>query len=197
MKSWQGILLGTFLGLAASAIIVLIAAPPRGESVILPPPATPSQIIVHVAGAVLNPGLVTIPRQSRVMNAIEAAGGFSADADQDAINLAARINDGDRIAVPAISTRATQLAASATAFSLDPKSKNIAATPTPAFPININTAALQELENLPNIGPTKAEAIVVYRQQYGLFKKIEDIQNVTGIGPSIFDKIKDFITVEN
>jgi competence protein ComEA len=197
MKSWQSILLGTFLGLAASAVIVLIAAPPRGESVILPPPPPTSQIIVHVAGAVLNPGLVTIPRQSRVMNAIEAAGGFSADADQEAINLAARINDGDRIVVPAISTRATQLAASATASSLDPKSKKIAATPTPAFPININTAVLQELENLPNIGPIKAEAIVAYRQQHGLYKKIEDIQNVIGIGPSTFDNIKEFITVEN
>ena len=197
MKSWQSILFGTFLGLAASAAIILIVAPPRGESVVLPPAITPSQIIVHVAGAVQNPGLITIPRQSRVMNAIDAAGGFTPDADQATINLAARINDGDRITVPAMSTRATQLVMDATAASLDPKGKNITTTPTPAYPIHINTAALQELENLPNIGPSKAEAIVAYRQKHGPFKKIEDLQNVTGIGPSIFEKIKDIITVDN
>lgn len=197
MKAWQSILLGTFLGLAASAVILLIAAPPRGESVILPPLPTPSQIIVQVAGAVLNPGLVTLPRQSRVMNAIEAAGGFLANADQESLNLAARINDGDRILVQDLSARATQQVAAATAASLDPMGKNITATPAPQYPININTAVPQDLENLPNIGPAKAEAIIAFRQQHGSFKKIEDIQNVTGIGPTIFDRIKDLITVGN
>ncbi len=194
MKAWQNILLGTFLGLAASAIILLIAAQPRGESVILPPLPTPSQIIVQVGGAVLNPGLVTLPRQSRVMNAIEAAGGFLANADQESLNLAARINDGDRILVQDQSARATQQEAAA---NLDPKGRNGTVTPAPQYPININTATQPELENLPNIGPAKAEAIIAFRQQQGRFKKIEDIQNVTGIGPTIFDRIKDLITVDD
>lgn len=197
MKSWQGILLGTFLGLAASAVIVLIAAPPRGEPLILPAPPTPGQIVVQVSGAVGSPGLVTLPRQSRVMTAIDAAGGFTTDADQEALNLAARVNDGDKIVVLSIAARATQAVIAAPAGSLDPKTRNNTATPKPSFPININTANLQELENLPNIGPTRAEAIITYRQQHGTFKKIEDIQNVTGIGPSTFEKIKELITVGN
>lgn len=197
MKTWQGILLGTFLGLVASAVIVLVATPPRGEPLILPAPPTPSQFIVQVSGAVVNPGLVKIPRQSRVMDAIDAAGGFLADADRDALNLAARVNDGDKITVLTISMRATQAAGAATASSLDPKSKPLVYTPTPAYPININTANAQQLGNLPNIGATKAEAIIVYRQQHGDFKKIEDIQNVTGIGASTFEKIKELITVGN
>jgi competence protein ComEA len=197
MKSWQGVLLGIFLGLAASAIILLVAAPPRGEPLILPAPPTPSLVIVQVSGAVLNPGLVSLPRQSRVQNAIDAAGGFSADADRDSLNLAARVNDGDKITVFSISMRSTQAAAAATGTSQDSKGKIILTTPTPDFPVNINTASIQELQNLPNIGLTKAEAIVNYRQQHGSFKKVEDIQNVAGIGASTFEKIKEFITVGN
>jgi competence ComEA-like helix-hairpin-helix protein len=107
------------------------------------------------------------------------------------------VNDGDKITVLTISMRATQAAGAATASSLDPKSKPLVYTPTPAYPININTANVQQLGNLPNIGATKAEAIIVYRQQHGDFKKIEDIQNVTGIGASTFEKIKELITVGN
>ena len=65
----------------------------------------------------------------------------------------------------------------------------------PSFPININTASQQELENLPNIGPTKAADIIEYRKLHGPFLKIDDIQNVPNIGPSTFDKIRDLITI--
>jgi len=99
MKIWQGILLGTFLGLAAAAVMLLVVLPPKGEPIILPPTPSPAAIAVHVSGAVNAPGVVVLPRQSRVVNAIEAAGGFSAEADPDAVNLAARVNDGERITV--------------------------------------------------------------------------------------------------
>jgi competence protein ComEA len=196
MKTWQGILIGTFLGLAASALIILIIAPPRGEPIVLTPPPTPNLYRVYVSGAVNTPGVIALPRDSRVNDAINGCGGFSQDADTQSLNLAARINDGDRIVVYSRSEQATKSALASTT-SADSKTKGLTATPTPSFPININTATQQELEGLPNIGPSKAEQIIAYRQQHGAFKKIEEIQNVPGIGPTIYDKIANIITVNN
>jgi len=197
MKIWQGILLGTFLGLAAAAVMLLVALPPKGEPIILPPTPSPAAIAVHVGGAVNAPGVVLLPRQSRVLNAIEAAGGLSAEADPDAINLAARVNDGERITVLSRSALATKTALTSTAAAGNPKAGSATATSAVIFPINLNTATQPELEALPTIGPTKAAQILAYRQTIGQFLKIEDIQNVPGIGPTTFEKIKDFITLEH
>ncbi len=197
MKTWQSILFGTFLGMAASAVIMLVISPPRGEPIILPPAPTPSMLVVYVSGAVNSPGVFTVSRDARVVNAIESAGGLSQDADPQSINLAARVNDGDRIIVLSISQQATRAALNQTAVASNSKGSNATLTPTPSFPININTASQQELESLPTIGPTKAAQILEYRQLHGPFKKLEDIQNVTGIGPSTFEKIKNFITLDN
>ncbi len=197
MKTWQAIVFGTFLGLAAAAVILLVSAPPRGEPILLTPPPTPGLIQVYVTGAVSSPGVIALPRDSRVNDAITQCGGFTADADQQSINLAARINDGDRLVVYSRSEQATQSALAGTAAALDPKGKGATVTPTPHFPININTASQQDFESLPGIGPTKAEQIVTYRQDHGQFKKIDDIQNVPGIGPTIFERISSFITIND
>jgi len=197
MKTWQGIVFGTFLGLAAAAVIMLVSAPPRGEPILLTPPPTPGLIQVYVTGAVNSPGVIALPRDSRVNDAITQCGGFTDDADLQSVNLAARINDGDRIDVVSHSEQATKNALASTAAALDPKGKGATVTPTPHFPININTASQQELEALPGIGETKAEQIVTYRQDHGMFKKIEDIQNVPGIGPTIFEKISSDITISD
>lgn len=198
MKTWQGIVFGTFLGLAAAAVIMLVIAPPRGEPILLTPPPTPGMFRVYVTGAVNSPGVIALPRDSRVNDAIVACGGLSPDADPQSINLAARINDGDRIVVGSLSEQATKNAIASTAAALDPKGKGVTMiTPTPSFPININTASQQELEALPGIGSMKAEQIVTYRQDHGLFEKIDDIQDVPGIGPTIFERISSFITVKD
>jgi competence protein ComEA len=196
MKTWQSILFGTFLGLAAAAVIMLVIAPPRGDPIILTPPPTPDMYRVYVTGAVNSPGVVALPRDSRITDAIAHSGGFSTDADLQSLNLAARINDGDRIYVSSRSEVATKNAIASTTAA-DPKTKGAALTPTPSYPININTATSQELEALPNIGSVKAEQIVTYRQQHGPFLEIDDIQNVPGIGPTIFEKISTFITISN
>lgn len=195
MKTWQSILLGTFLGLAGTAIILLVIAPPKGEPILLPPTPTPAAIMIYVTGSVNTPGVVALPRQSRVLNAIEAAGGLSEDADSEAVNLAAKVNDGDRISVPSRSAQATKMAVASTTAALEPARKGATATPTVTFPINLNTATAQELEALPSIGPAKSAQIIAYRQQKGPFKKIEDLQNIPGFGPATFEKLKDLITV--
>ena len=194
MKVWQGIILGTFLGLAFSAVIFLVAQAPRGEPIIIAATSTPSPLIVYVSGAVNLPGLVSITKEERVSDAIEKAGGFSADADQNAVNMAAKLNDGDKIFVPSRNQPSTNESVNATpaAFGSNNTSTEI---PTPAFPININIATQQELEYLPNIGPSKATDIIEYRKLHGPFEKIEDIMNVPNIGPATFDKIRNLITI--
>jgi competence protein ComEA len=196
MKTWQGILFGTFLGLAASAAILLVISPPRGESIQLPPTPTAGSIAVYITGAVNSPGVVYLPRQSRILNAIEAAGGLTSDADFETINPAARINDGERITIYSQSSQATRAVLTSTASGNINRTRAGTALPTVSYPININTASQQDIESLPNIGPAKASQIITYRQQNGPFKTINDIQNVPGIGPVTFEKLKDLITVD-
>lgn len=177
--------------------MVLVISPPRGEPVILPFTPSPASIAVYVSGAVNAPGVVYLPRQSRVLNAIEAAGGLAADADPEAVNLAARVSDGERLIVLSQSAQITKVALTSTAVANLTRSGSAIVTPTVNFPINLNKATQAELETLPTIGPTKAAQILAYRQQMGQFLKIEDIQNVPGIGPATFEKIKEFITLQD
>lgn len=151
--------------------------------------------MVHVAGAVKNPGVYTLPWSSRVTDAIQAAGGFSDDALLDAVNLASSLSDGEKITIPlALSTPSPVLIAT-------PASKQSPLVnetrSSSGFPININNALAQDLERLPGIGPTKAQAIVLYRQENGSFKKLEDILKVPGIGQVTYDSIKELITINN
>jgi competence protein ComEA len=194
MKDWQNILFGTFLGLACAAVIVMVAQPPRGEPIAIPPPDTPTPMIVYVSGAVNSPGLVTLTKENRVSNAIEKAGGFTQDADQSAINMAAILHDGDKVSVPSQSEQATQAVIISTKASLGTNSSTTG-IPLPSFPININTATQLELQDLPNIGPSKAADIIEYRELHGPFGKIEDLQNVPNIGPATVEKIRDLITI--
>jgi competence protein ComEA len=181
------LLLGILGGLLGSGLLISLFSPPPGEPVKLLPAPTQSQLVVHVDGAVLQPGVYTFEPGSRVADAIEAAGGLSPDADTQRINLAAYLTDGVHITVPQVAT---------------PQPTNLDGSPgnyptaAPTFPININSAALQELEFLPGIGSVKAQSIIDYREQNGPFESIEEILNVTGIGPATFEQIKDLIIVD-
>lgn len=190
MKTWQSVLLGFFLGLIATGIIILIASPPKGKPIELQPVPTPGLIMVYITGAVTNPGVYSLPRQSRVEDAIQIAGGLSPFADLFSINMAARITDGEKIVVPTMieDTNSSENPERASVLNL---SKNT--TPKPGI-ININTANQNELDDLPGIGITKALAIVTYRNEHGSFRKIEDLLNVPGIGPGILSDIKELIT---
>ena len=99
MKSWQHVLLGILVGLCFSAVVYLVAVQPRGDPVVLNPAPTPGKLIVQVAGEVANPGVYRLEKGSRVLDVIQAAGGFSASADADSINQAALLLDGQKITV--------------------------------------------------------------------------------------------------
>jgi competence protein ComEA len=173
MKTVLNIAYGILIGLLAAGVIWLTASRPRGEAVTLLPTATPGMLTVYVSGAVATPGVYPLPAGSRVDAAVQAAGGFLPGAEQESINLANLLEDGQQIDVPGI---------------VDTSHVN-------AGRVNINTATVAELDALPGIGPTTAQSIVDYRLQNGPFQAIQDIQNVPGIGPATYDRIKDFINI--
>lgn len=191
MKTWQHILLGIFIGIALAAAFMLIASPPRGNPVTLLPAPTLAPILIQVDGAVKNPGVYSLPRESRVRDAIESAGGYSEKASANSVNLAARIKDGEKIIVP--SSDSTPIPANAAGASTNLDSRAVS---LPTGLVNLNTATASELETLPGIGQTRAGDIITYREAHGGFKSIEEIQEVSGIGPATFERLKDLITVE-
>jgi len=190
MKTILYIFLGILLGLLLAGGIWLTARPPQGESVELRPAPTPKPLRVHVAGAVVRPGVYELPEDSRVLDAVEAAGGFVAEADKSALNLAALVDDAERLDVPYVAGyEPTETSGFVVVSTGTPSSSNGEGL------VNINTATLGELDALPGIGPTTAQRIIDYRNENGEFGSIEDIINVPGIGPATYDELKDLITV--
>ena len=150
---------------------------------------------VHVTGEVKNPGVVKIKEGSRIEDIIEAAGGLTENADITNVNLAYVVEDGMKIRVPSNNDEnATEdyiTEDSGKGVIMSEESSN-----SSNLIVNINTANEAELEQLPGIGPSISSKIVEYRNKNGKFKSIEDIKNVTGIGDSKFDKIKEYIKIK-
>ncbi len=151
-------------------------------------------VFVHVAGAVQAPGMVELPSGSRVSDAVNAAGGFSSDADQLSVNLARQVTDGEQIVVGSVQSSSGN-AASPEEGSGSSAASDSAGTAAQSGKVNINTATAEQLTALKGVGDATAQKIVEYRQQNGSFKTIEDIKNVSGIGDKRYAAIKDSITV--
>jgi competence protein ComEA len=183
MKPWP-VSLGVLIGLLAGGLILLVSSSPGGDAIRILPPPSPAPLVVQVSGAVARPGVYNLPQGSRVKDAIHAAGDMTANADPGALNLAALLEDGQRVEVP--------LEGAPPQTSGEPPSRSVT---IPGGLVNINTATQAELEGLPEIGPTLAQRIVEYRQAHGPFATIEAIQDVEGIGEGVFEKIKGLITV--
>lgn len=138
-------------------------------------------VTVYVCGAVVHEGVYELDSNSRVNDALVAAGGFAEDADTDNINLAAKVQDGEKVYFPRLGE--------VTDYSLGNDSDGQSV-------ININTAGTSELTSLPGIGETRAERIVAYRQSHGSFANIEELKNVSGIGDNIYEGLEEYITVD-
>ncbi len=165
---------------ANSVVPIEIATPTEA------PRPTPAPIYVHVVGAVVRPGVYTLPAQSRVIDAVNAAGGPAPGADTEGINLADFLRDGAQLYVPFAGTPPPP----------SPTPLNAPKTAGGAQKVNINTATAAELEALPGIGPVYAERIVAYRQAHGPFKAPEEVMQVQGIGPACYEKIAPYITIQ-
>jgi len=156
--------------------------------------AAPDTIQVHVAGAVEMPGVYELPAGSRVNEAISLAG-LLPEANPNALNLAAVLRDEQRIVVPRQGEE-TEPAGNVSGSLISGSGIAGLYTGQTGDKVNINTAALEELDKLPGIGPVLAQRILDYRRQKGPFRTIEDLQNVSGIGVKKFEEIKELITVK-
>ncbi len=185
LKRMALMLAGILMGLFSAAIFSLVSSEPRGHAVNLLHPPTPGPIQVHVCGAVNQPGVYALPPGSIVQQAIDAAGGFTSESVPSALNLATVLEDGQKVHVPEQEDHTVSI----------PSSADPSIDPSPGELININTASASELDLLPGIGPALANNIIEHRQNYGPFTCIEDIINVSGIGPSKFTELRDLITV--
>jgi len=145
--------------------------------------STPRPLRVYISGAVQQPDVYALPPDSIVKDALLAAGGPASDADLDRINLASPVADGQHVYVPHLNEENPPVA---------PPSNQ----PSAGGKVNINTADASALESLPGIGPALAQRIVDHRQANGPFSQIEDIVQVSGIGPATFEKLRDLITTD-
>jgi len=181
------LLLGVLFGLLSAGLVLLVSQPRPGRAVLLRPAPTARPVVIDIDGAVLSPGVYTLPVQSRVVDAVEAAGGLTENASAGAVNLAAELEDGSQIYIPAKNpgNGSSQITGNIIGQSEDGEWISL---------ININQASVDELVSLPGIGPVTAEKIISYREEQ-LFTRIEEIQKVPGIGPATFDQIKAYLSV--
>ncbi len=135
-----------------------------------------ASIIVDVSGEVRHPGIVQLPRDSRVRDAIEKAGGVLPSANLSKLNLAATLTDGQQVQIDSTSSKST--------FTADKSS---------GAKININQASEAELESLPNIGPVMAARIMEYRRSHGAIENVDELNAVKGIGVKTIEKIQPYI----
>lgn len=176
------------VGAIAALVLGGLAFWSRGRPAMVAPPATSAAtpvasagtVLVHVAGAVARPGLYEISGDARVADAIDAAGGPRRKADLDAVNLAQPLTDSMKIEVP---LRGTPAVAEASPGS------------DAAGMVSLNAADQATLETIPGIGPVKATAILEYRENVGSFASVDELLEVTGIGPATLEAIRPYVTL--
>lgn len=152
-------------------------------------PSTPlttavERVLVHVAGAVVEPGVYELVPGARVRDAVVAAGGPTGDADWNLLNLAAVVGDASRVYVPVVGEELPPEVVGASPDALG----------APGTPIDVNRATAEELDELPGVGPATAAAIVVERDRNGPFVDVDDLDRVPGIGPAKLAALRDLVT---
>ena len=218
-------------GASAESVQAVGAQQSPGTQSTAQPSANPSEsaqggasgeatVRVHVAGAVNNPGVYTLPAQGRAVDAIAAASGAAADADLDRVNLAGALSDGVQIYVPHRGETAAPAQIQPNGGTANAGQGNAAngaaqngasqggAQPQPArtltpagsaqkgsTPVNINTATAEELQTLPRIGPAMAQRIIAWREAHGGFRSVDELDAVPGIGPSMLENLRPLVTI--
>ena len=155
------------------------------------------KIVIHITGQVKNPGLVYLDEGARIADAIKEAGGSTKDAALDKVNLAYVLEDGQKIYIPNKNEKISEIQYIITdsgenVLKGTGKESNVKGG---IKKVNINSANQEELETLPGVGPALAVRIIEYRNSNGKFEKVEDVQNVKGIGDSKFTNIKEYICI--
>ena len=168
----------TSLPVASTGVAIAAGAPPSSV------PATPAErVLVHVTGAVAEPGVYELMPGARVRDAVVAAGGPTVDADWNALNLAAVVGDASRVYVPAVGEE------------VPPDVLAASDAPTGGGTIDVNRATVDEHDELPGVGPATATAIVTERDRNGPFVDVDDLDRVPGIGPAKLEALRDLVTI--
>lgn len=155
-----------------------------------------ARVMAHAAGAVSRPGLYELDDGARVRDLLAAAGGPTADADLDRVNLAAPVVDGVRVYIPRLGSSETPAVVVPDGGSRPPTEPGATPSATaPRGPVSINTASAPELESLPGIGPATAAAIIAHRTQHGPFRTIDALAEVRGIGPAKLAQLRDAVSL--
>jgi len=162
-------------GGSSTPAVTPLPAPVRAK------PAAAKLVVVDVAGAVRHAGLYRLRSGSRIDDAIAAAGGSTAKAQLDSVNLAAPVADGEQVVVPGRGAAGGVAASPAAAGS------------SPSAPLDLNSATLEQLESLPGIGPVTAQKIIDYRQAHGAFHSVAELEGVPGIGPAHMAQLKGLV----
>jgi competence protein ComEA len=174
------VLVGALRGGGAASTVPLSAPSSSSEPVDAPPAA----VLVHVLGAVARPGLYELAEGDRVVDAVAAAGGFTEEADQAALNLAQVLADAQQLQVPKVGEAPPAAAA-----------PGAAGAPSAGGLVNLNSADLAALDTLPRVGPSTAQKILDWRESNGPFTSVDDLLAVSGIGEATLEGLRDLVTV--
>jgi competence protein ComEA len=167
----------------------------------------PGEVVVQAAGAVVHPGVYSLPAQARVDDLVDAAGGLTKTADRDRVNLAAPLTDGERVWLPARGEdKVPEIVAGAgggggsaagasTGSSGGTGTSRSGGGPSPGAPVDLNTATADELDALPGVGPATASAILAYRDQNGRFSSVDELLDVRGIGDAKLEQLRPLVRV--
>ena len=171
-------LLLAIFGTGLAFLVIRATGPSDSLEIVLPEPTPRQEAVVYVTGAVGQEGLYSLTAGDRVADAVALAGGLTNEADRARVNLAARVADGDHVHVPSVGEAVVGPTSEAAGALLD-----------------VNSATLLELQDLPGIGPIRAGAIVAFREASGGFQRVEDLLLVDGIGPTTLERIRPHISV--
>ncbi|EGP5052007.1 competence protein ComEA [Enterococcus faecium] len=153
--------------------------------------ARPKVMYTDIKGSVKEPGIYSFSSEERVYDVLKRAGGLLEEADSDRINFSAKIEDQQVLYIPAVGEEPPELLNQ----SASPEGKQSTADTEPSK-ININTASPSELQQIPGIGSVKAQEIIRFREENGSFQKVEDLQEISGIGEKTVEKLKNFVTIK-
>jgi competence protein ComEA len=187
----QGVVLTQASTTALSATPQTGGGSPGASAAASAQPSAAPDLVVDICGEVARPGVYHLAAGARICDLLEAAGGATGRAELAAVNLAAKLTDGQQVVVP----KRGQAVSTAPSAGVSGGSGGASVPGAAAGPVNLNLATVEQLDALPGVGPSTAQKIVDYRTSNGGFRSVEDLKNVSGIGDAKFAALKDLVTV--
>jgi len=194
MKNALYTLLGVIAGFILAGALFYVSRAPSGSAITLQPAPSQEPLAVHVVGGVARPGIYYLPEGARVQDALSAAGGLLTTAETTNVNLAQRVEDGQKIIIPCKDDSCPVDATTLDLPSDGGEAGDSGAVINSGELLDVNLATLEELDSLPGIGPSTAQKIIDYREANGPFFVVEDLLNVSGIGETTLENIRNLIT---